>query len=173
MLLVGLLRSGWVLWRAKMVILNVWVQFNLYLNHFEQLEPNIRTKRLCRFNRKTSSNCKNRGYPVKKKSTCFWKIWKKRCCHKKKGGYPQMFFWDPHKKKVLFGQFLRVKQKNKSGFSKNTLSPKVFFQDIKGSYIHESRFAQKQATKICKILIRNAIFSQRQKNLSNLFTKSC
>ena len=64
MLIVGLLRCGWVLWRPKMVILNNWVQFNLYLSHFEQLEPNIQTKRLCSLRNEMSSNCKNRGHPL-------------------------------------------------------------------------------------------------------------
>ena len=46
MLIVGSPKWGWVFWGPKLVILNVWVQFSLYLNHFEQLEANISSKRL-------------------------------------------------------------------------------------------------------------------------------
>ena len=65
MLIVGLLRCGWIIWGPQMVILNVWVQFNLYLNHFEQLERNISSKRLWPHTYKLHPNCKNRVHPLK------------------------------------------------------------------------------------------------------------
>jgi hypothetical protein len=65
MLIVGSPNWGMGVLRPKTgVILNVWVQFNLYLNHFEQLEANISSKRLCRFCSDLSPNCKNRGDPL-------------------------------------------------------------------------------------------------------------
>ena len=64
MLVVGLLRCRWMIWRPKMVILNVWVQFNLYLNHFDKLERNISSKRLCRHVANLPPNVKNRVHPL-------------------------------------------------------------------------------------------------------------
>ena len=64
MLIVGSPKWGWVFWGPKLVILNVWVQFSLYLNHFEQLEANISSKRLCRLLTDLSPNVKNRVHPL-------------------------------------------------------------------------------------------------------------
>ena len=63
MLIVGSPKWGWVFWGPKLVILNVWVQFSLYLNHFVQLEANISWKRLGRLKPKKAPNCKNRVDP--------------------------------------------------------------------------------------------------------------
>ena len=68
MLVVGLLRCRWMIWRLKMVILNVLVQFSLYLNHFEQLEANISSKRLWPHRTKKAPNCKNRVHPLRKQN---------------------------------------------------------------------------------------------------------
>jgi len=64
MLIVGLLRYGWMIWGPNMVILNVLVQFNFYLNYFEQSEANISTKRLWPHKNKMHPNCKDSVHPL-------------------------------------------------------------------------------------------------------------
>ena len=64
MLIVGSPKWGWVFWGPKLVILNVWVQFSLYLNHFEQLEANISSKRLWPQSVEKAPNSKNRVHPL-------------------------------------------------------------------------------------------------------------